>query len=75
MGARSPRFERGSREGCGDSMMGALAACMATGLDWDKTLRTAAAAGAANFLRHGLGSGSRGAIEDLSHKVELRRLD
>ena len=27
-----PRFERGSREGCGDSMMGGLAACMAAGL-------------------------------------------
>lgn len=70
-----PRFERGSREGCGDSMMGGLTACMATGLDWEDTLRTAAAAGAANFLRHGLGSGSRRVIEDLAHKVELRHLD
>ena len=26
-----PRFERGAREGCGDSMMGGLAACMASG--------------------------------------------
>ena len=52
-----PRFERGSREGCGDSMMGALAACMAAGVEWEETLRTGAAAGAANFLRHGLGSG------------------
>ncbi len=69
-----PRFERGSREGCGDSMMGALAACMATGLSWDETLRTAAAAGAANFLRHGLGSGSRPVIEDLAQRVELRPL-
>ncbi len=69
-----PRFERGSREGCGDSMMGALAACMAAGLDWEETLRTSAAAGAANFLRHGLGSGSREVIEDLARKVELRQL-
>ena len=45
-----PRFERGSREGCGDSMMGGLAACMAAGLDWEETLRVSAAAGAANFL-------------------------
>jgi 1-phosphofructokinase len=67
-----PRFERGSREGCGDSMMGGLAACMATGLDWEETLRTSAAAGAANFLRAGLGSGSRSVIEDLARKVELR---
>ncbi len=70
-----PRFERGSREGCGDSMMGALAAAMAAGLSWEETLRTGAAAGAANFLRHGLGSGARGVVEELIAKVELRRLD
>jgi 1-phosphofructokinase len=69
-----PRFERGSREGCGDSMMGGLAACIAAGREWEETLRLGAAAGAANFLRHGLGSGSRGVIEDLARKVELRRL-
>ncbi len=69
-----PRFERGSREGCGDSMMGALAASMAAGLSWEETLRTGAAAGAANFLRHGLGSGSRAVIEDLAQRVELRPL-
>lgn len=69
-----PRFERGAREGCGDSMMGALAACMAQGLGWEETLRTAAAAGAANFLRRGLGSGSRSVIEDLARKIELRAL-
>jgi 1-phosphofructokinase len=69
-----PRFERGAREGCGDSMMGGLAYCMAAGLDWEETLRLSAAAGAANFLRSGLGSGSRPVIEDLARKVELRAL-
>jgi 1-phosphofructokinase len=69
-----PRFERGSREGCGDSMMGGLAYCMAAGLDWEETLRLSAAAGAANFLRHGLGSGTRATVEDLARKVELRPL-
>jgi 1-phosphofructokinase len=69
-----PRFERGSREGCGDSMMGGLAACIAAGLEWEETLRIGAAAGAANFLRHGLGSGSRSVIEDLARRIELRRL-
>jgi 1-phosphofructokinase len=69
-----PRFERGSREGCGDSMMGALAACIAAGVEWDEMLRTGAAAGAANFLRHGLGSGSRSVVEDLAQRVELRLL-
>jgi 1-phosphofructokinase len=70
-----PRFERGSREGCGDSMMGALAACTAAGLDWEETLRTSAAAGAANFLRAGLGSGSHEVVEDLARKVELRPVE
>ncbi len=67
-----PSFERGYREGCGDSMMGGLAACLAAGLDWEETLRMGAAAGAANFLHHGLGSGSREVVEDLARKVVLR---
>jgi 1-phosphofructokinase len=66
-----PRFERGAREGCGDSMMGGLAACMAAGRDWEETLRLGAAAGAANFLRHGLGSAGRSVVEDLARRVEL----
>lgn len=70
-----PRFERGAREGCGDSMMGALAACMAAGREWEETLRIGAAAGAANFLRQGLGSADRGVVEDLARRVELRPLD
>lgn len=67
-----PRFERGAREGCGDAMMGALAACMAGGIGWEETLRTAAAAGAANFLRRGLGSADEAVVVDLSKRVELR---
>jgi 1-phosphofructokinase len=70
-----PRFERGAREGCGDSMMGGLAACMASGLGWEETLRIGAAAGAANFLRHGLGNADRAVVEDLARRVELRPLD
>jgi 1-phosphofructokinase len=69
-----PRFEHGAREGCGDSMMGGLAACMAKGVEWEEMLRTSAAAGAANFLRSGLGSGTRQVIEDLVRKVDLRLL-
>jgi 1-phosphofructokinase len=69
-----PRFERGSREGCGDSMMGALAACMSQGLEWEEMLRLSAAAGAVNFLRRGLGSGDRSVIDDLARRVELRPL-
>jgi len=70
-----PKFERGSREGCGDSMMGALAATIAAGREWEDVLRLSAAAGATNFLRSGLGTGSRKVIEDLAPRVQLRELD
>jgi 1-phosphofructokinase len=67
-----PRFERGSREGCGDSMMGGIAAAYASGHDWEQSLVLGAAAGAVNFLRHGLGTGSRQTVEEIARKVELR---
>lgn len=70
-----PRFERGAREGCGDSMMGALAATIAAERDWEEVLRLSAAAGATNFLRAGLGTGSRAVIEELAPRVQLRPLD
>jgi 1-phosphofructokinase len=55
----SPPLQRGFREGCGDAMMGALAASWARGESFEQSVRVGAAAGAANFLRHGLGSASR----------------
>lgn len=70
-----PRFDRGSREGCGDSTMGGLAAAVAGGRPWEEALRLGAAAGAANFLRHGLGTGKREVVEELLPRVELRSLD
>ena len=69
-----PRFERGAREGCGDSMMGGMAAAWALGRPIDEVLRVGAAAGAANFLRHGLGTGSRQVVDELYDQVELRPL-
>jgi 1-phosphofructokinase len=68
---RPPHFERGFREGCGDAMMGAMAARIAAGDDFDQALRLGAAAGAATFLRHGLATGSRQVIEELADRVEL----
>ena len=70
-----PRFERGAREGCGDSMMGALAATIGAGQEWEDVLRLSAAAGATNFLRHGLGTGARAVVEELAPRVQLRELD
>lgn len=69
-----PQFSHGSREGCGDTMAGALAAGLARGLAFEQALILGAAAGAANFLRHGLGTGSRSVVEELAERVELRPL-
>ncbi len=66
-----PRFEHGYREGCGDSMMGAMTAAWALGASFEQALAVGAAAGAANFLRHGLGSASREVVERLVHSVTL----
>jgi 1-phosphofructokinase len=70
-----PKFERGAREGCGDSMMGALSATIAARREWEDVLRLSAAAGATNFLRAGLGTGSQAVIEELAPRVHLRELD
>jgi 1-phosphofructokinase len=67
-----PPLEHGSREGCGDSMMGALAAAYAMKRPWHDALVLGSAAGAANFLRHGLGTGSKPVIDELAAHVELR---
>src|SRR4029453_8845030 len=67
-----PRFSHGAPEGSGDSMVGALAATLARGMSIEEALRWGAAAGATNFLRHGLGTGSRDVVADLFPRVELR---
>jgi 1-phosphofructokinase len=67
----TPRFEHGFREGCGDSMMGALAAAWASGASFERALVLGAAAGAANFLRRGLGHASREVVEQLADAVRL----
>jgi len=66
-----PRFEHGFREGCGDSMMGALAAAWVRGESFEDALIVGAAAGAANFLRRGLGHASREVVDELAHAVAL----
>jgi fructose-1-phosphate kinase PfkB-like protein len=55
-------------------MTGALAAELAQGARWEDALVIASAAGAANFLRHGLGTGSRAVVERLAQRVALRPL-
>jgi 1-phosphofructokinase len=69
-----PRFTRGFREGCGDAMMGALAATWAQGESVERSVIVAAAAGAANFLRHGVGTASAEVVERLAGSVTLEQL-
>jgi 1-phosphofructokinase len=66
-----PKFDRGAREGCGDSMTGGVAAGLAQGMTMPDALVLGAAAGAANFLRHGLGTGSADVVRDLVRSVGL----
>jgi 1-phosphofructokinase len=67
-----PVLPCGFREGCGDAMTGAVAAGWARGLPLREALVLGAAAGSANFLRHGLGTGSREMVEQLAHRVAVR---
>jgi 1-phosphofructokinase len=66
-----PCFEHGDGEGCGDAMMGALTAVWALGESFHDALVVGAAAGAANFLRHGPGSASLDVVEKLVDSVML----
>jgi len=67
-----PRFERGHQQGGGDAMMGALATALGRREPLLDALRLGAAAGAANFLRRGLGSASRAVVEELVGQVDVR---
>jgi 1-phosphofructokinase len=69
-----PALPRGHREGCGDAMMGGIAAGWAAGLPLREALVLGAAAGSTNFLRHGLGTGRREVVEQLAHRVVVRPL-
>jgi 1-phosphofructokinase len=69
-----PRMPSGFREGCGDTMMGGVAAAWARGMELREALVLGAAAGTANFLRHGLGTGRRDTVEELAARVLVRPL-
>jgi 1-phosphofructokinase len=68
----APRLEPMDPRGAGDSMTAGLAVGSASGMALDDTLRLAAAAGALNVTRHGLGSGQRDHIEQLAKHVEVQ---
>ena len=70
-----PLLPNGYREGCGDAMMGAISAAWAHGSPLREALVLGAAAGSANFLRHGLGTGRRAVVEQLTQRITIRPLD
>ncbi len=67
-----PALTGGFREGCGDAMLGALAADWAQHGELAHALKVGAAAGAANYLRHGLGSATREVVERMLDGVSLQ---
>ncbi len=69
-----PRVEALEPRGTGDSMFAALGASLASGQELDGALRLAMAAGCLNATRHGLGTGTRQQIEQLSHHITIREL-
>jgi 1-phosphofructokinase len=69
-----PSFPVGHREGCGDTMMGAIAAGWAREMSLRDALVLGVAAGSVNFLRRGLGTGKRAAVEELASRVDIRPL-
>lgn len=69
-----PRFEALDHRGPGDTMTAAIAAALTKGLDVEAALRLAAAAGALNVTRRGLGTGRREDIERLVPLVRIREL-
>jgi len=70
-----PRVETLEPRGTGDSMFAALGASLAGGQELDAALRLAMAAGCLNATRHGLGTGARAQIEQLSHHIEIAELN
>ncbi len=72
---RGPTLEPVDTRGAGDSMTGAVAACVAQGDSWTDALRIGAAAGALNVTRRGLATAHGDDIRLLAQRVELHRVD
>jgi len=70
----APRFEPMDARGSGDSMTAAFAVGTVMGMDTLAILRFAAAAGAINVTRHGLGTGQLQDITAIASRVEIRSL-
>lgn len=71
---RQPTLEAADHRGSGDSMTAGLTVARVRREDAEKMLRLAAAAGAANVVRRGLGNADRDLIEALQSQVEVEEL-
>lgn len=69
-----PHVEPLEHRGTGDSMFAALGVSLTGGHGLEDALRLAMAAGCLNATRHGLGTGTRQEIEQLSAHVEVAEL-
>ncbi|MGH2834638.1 MAG: PfkB family carbohydrate kinase [Solirubrobacteraceae bacterium] len=69
-----PQVETLEPRGAGDSLFAALGATLAAGENTQDALRLAMAAGCLNATRHGLGTGTRQQIEQLSHHIEIKEV-
>ncbi|WP_220472749.1 MULTISPECIES: 1-phosphofructokinase family hexose kinase [Streptomyces] len=66
-----PRMEVVEPRGAGDSMTAGITAALARGTDPKEAVRFAAAAGALNVTRHGLGTVHEEAVRELARRIEL----
>jgi 1-phosphofructokinase len=66
-----PALQVVDHRGAGDSMTAGVATVLARGGNPHEAVRTGAAAGALNVTRHGLGTGRREAIAELTKRVRL----
>ncbi len=64
-----PQLEVVDHTGTGDSMTAALAVAVVRDLDTESAVRLSWAAGAANVVRHGLGSASTDLVDTLARRV------
>jgi 1-phosphofructokinase len=71
----APQFEEADPPGAGDSMTAALAVGLASGEPWSAVVARAAAAGAANVTRHGLGTSSASEVDVLEPRVRVAPLE
>lgn len=70
----APELEPVDTRGAGDSYTAGLAAVLASGGDHAEAVRTAAAAGAVNATRRGLGTGDAAAVRAIAERVQLEEL-